>query len=164
MNFTIRKAIKKDASNILALIQHLADFEKEPEAVVVTVKEIENDGFGEHPLFQTFIAEVDGKVIGMALYYYRYSTWKGKTIHLEDLIVFENYRKRKIGAALYDAVLQQAYKEKVRRVEWNVLDWNTPARDFYINTGAEILKGWEVVQMDEVALKKYIALSKKHQK
>ncbi|PCI11761.1 MAG: GNAT family N-acetyltransferase [Flavobacteriaceae bacterium] len=161
MNFTIRKATKKDAADILALIQHLADFEKEPEAVVVTVKELEKDGFGEHPLFQTFIAEIEGKVVGMALYYYRYSTWKGKTIHLEDLIVFEEYRKQKIGAALYDAVLQQAYKEKVRRVEWNVLDWNTPARDFYISTGADILKGWEVVQMDENSLKKYVNRLKK---
>ena len=156
MNFNIRKAKKEDAKVILELIQHLADFEKEPEAVVVTIEEIEKDGFGKHPLFQTLIAEVDKKVVGMALYYYRYSTWKGKTIHLEDLIVFENYRKQNIGRSLYDAVLQQAYDEKVRRVEWNVLDWNTPARDFYINTGAQILKGWEVVQMDEKGLILYI--------
>lgn len=161
MNFTIRKAIKEDSKAILELIQHLADFEKEPEAVVVSIDEIKHDGFGENPLFQTFIAEIDGKVVGMALYYYRYSTWKGKTIHLEDLIVFKNYRKQNIGRALYDAVLQQASKEKVRRVEWNVLDWNTPARDFYINTGAKILKGWEVVQMDEEGLIAYINNSKK---
>jgi len=161
MNFTIRKAKKEDAKSILELIQHLADFEKEPEAVVLTIEEIEKDGFGHQPLFQTLIAEVDKKVVGMALFYYRYSTWKGKTIHLEDLIVFENYRKQNIGRALYDKVLQQAYDEKVRRVEWNVLDWNTPARDFYINTGAQILKGWEVVQMDEEGLITYINNSKK---
>lgn len=161
MNFIIRKAIKEDSKAILELIQDLADFEKEPEAVVVSIDEIEHDGFGENPLFQTFIAEIDGKVVGMALYYYRYSTWKGKTIHLEDLIVFKNYRKQNIGRALYDAVLQQASKEKVRRVEWNVLDWNTPARDFYTNTGAKILKGWEVVQMDEEGLIAYINNSKK---
>lgn len=161
MTFIIRKATKKDTTDILALIQHLADFEKEPEAVVITVEELEKDGFGEQPLYQTYIAEIKGKVVGMALYYYRYSTWKGKTIHLEDLIVFEDYRKQNIGRALYDAVLQQAYKEKIRRVEWNVLDWNTPARDFYINTGADILKGWEVVQMDEKSLKKYVTQYKK---
>jgi len=161
MNFIIRKAKKEDASAILSLIQHLADFEKEPEAVVVTVDELEQDGFGEHPLYQTFIAEIESEIVGMALYYYRYSTWKGKTIHLEDLIVFEAYRKQKIGAALYDAILQQAYKEKVRRVEWNVLDWNTPARDFYISTGAKILKGWEVVQMDKEGLVAYINNSKR---
>ena len=156
MNIIIRKAKKEDATAILELIQHLADFEKESEAVVLTLKQIEQDGFGVHPQFSAFVAEKNGEVIGMALYYYRYSTWKGKTIHLEDLIVFENYRKQKIGSALYDAVLKQAYLEKVRRVEWNVLDWNIPARDFYLNTGAKILNGWDVVQMDEVGLKNYI--------
>lgn len=157
MSFNIRKAEKRDAQDILNLIQHLADFEKEPEAVEVTIKEIEEDGFGEKPLFQTLIAEKNDKVVGMALYYYRYSTWKGKTIHLEDLIVHETMRKQNIGRALYNAVLQQAYSENVRRVEWVVLDWNTPARDFYINSGAKILKGWETVQMDKKGLKKYIS-------
>ena len=93
----------------------------------------------------------------MALFYYRYSTWKGKTIHLEDLIVHENMRKQNIGRALYDAVLKQASNENVRRVEWVVLDWNTPARNFYLSTGAKILEGWETVQMDEDGLKKYIS-------
>ena len=157
MGFVIRKAEKKDASDILKLIQHLADFEKEPEAVEVTLQDIETDGFGDNPLFQTLIAEKDNKVVGMALYYYRYSTWKGKTIHLEDLIVYENMRKQNIGNELYKAVLKQAYKENVRRVEWVVLDWNTPARNFYLNSGAKILDGWETVQMDENGLKQYIA-------
>ena len=160
MNFTIRKAIKEDASAILNLIHQLAEFENEPEAVVVTVKDIENDGFGTSPLFQALVAEKEGDVVGMALFYYRYSTWKGKTIHLEDLIVHENMRKQNIGASLYQAVLEQAQKEKVRRVEWVVLDWNTPARNFYLNSGAEILEGWETVQMDEAGLKKFI-LNKK---
>ena len=160
MNFIIRKAIKEDASAILNLIHQLAEFENEPEAVVVTVKDIENDGFGTSPLFQTLVAEKEGDVVGMALFYYRYSTWKGKTIHLEDLIVHENMRKQNIGASLYQAVLEQAHKEKVRRVEWVVLDWNKPARNFYLNSGAEILEGWETVQMDETGLKKFI-LNKK---
>ena len=157
MSFTIRKAEKKDAQAILSLIQHLADFEKESEAVEVTLQDIENDGFGTHPLFQTLVAEKDDNVVGMALYYYRYSTWKGKTIHLEDLIVYQNMRKQNIGRALYDAVLKQASQENVRRVEWVVLDWNTPARNFYISTGAKILDGWETVQMDEDGLKRYIS-------
>ena len=156
MSFSIRRAEKKDAQSILDLIKHLAAFEKEPEAVEVTLEEIENDGFGDHPLFQTLLAEKEGEIVGMALYYYRYSTWKGKTIHLEDLIVYENMRKQNIGTALYDAVLEQAYIENVRRVEWVVLDWNTPARNFYINSGAKILEGWETVQMDREGLKKYI--------
>lgn len=161
MNFTIRKAIKSDVFDILGLIQHLAEFENEPKAVVVTVKDIENDGFGEHPLFQVLVAEKEGIIVGMALFYYRYSTWKGKTIHLEDLIVLEHMRKQNIGSSLYDAVLKQAYEEKVRRVEWVVLDWNAPARDFYLSTGAKILDGWETVQMDEKGLKKHVLLSEK---
>jgi len=157
MSFTIRKAEKKDAQAILNLIQHLADFENEPEAVEITLHEIQEDGFGEQPFFQALLAEKKDEVVGMALYYYRYSTWKGKTIHLEDLIVHENVRKQNIGSALYNAVLSQAYEENVRRVEWVVLDWNKPARDFYLRTGAKILEGWETVQMDKDGLKKYIS-------
>lgn len=157
MNLIIRKATNQDVSDILELIQHLADFENEPNAVEVTKEELLQDGFGENPLYKVFIAEVDGAVVGMALYYYRYSTWKGKTIHLEDLIVRAEMRKKGIGGALYEAVMQQAHKEGVRRVEWVVLDWNTPARDFYIASGAQILEGWETVQMDEQGLKTYIS-------
>ena len=160
MNFTIRKAIIEDAPAILGLINELALFEKEPEAVVVTVEDIKRDGFGEKPLFQTLIAEKEGEIVGMALYYYRYSTWKGKTIHLEDLIVKHSMRGQNIGSVLYNAVLQQAYDEKIRRVEWAVLDWNTHARDFYVKSGAKILDGWETVQMDEEGLKNYILKNK----
>lgn len=161
MEITIRKAINTDTSAIVGLIQHLADFENESDAVEVTIKDIERDGFGEHPLFQVFVAEIDSEVVGMALYYYRYSTWKGKTIHLEDLIVREDMRKKNIGGLLYNAVMKQAFDEKVRRVEWVVLDWNTPARNFYLNSGAKILEGWETVQMDEEGLKKYVNQIKK---
>lgn len=157
MNFSIRKAKIEDAKAILALINELASFEKESEAVVVTVEDIKHDGFGENSLFQTLVAEKENEIVGMALYYYRYSTWKGKTIHLEDLIVKDSMRGQNIGGALYTAVLKQAYDEKIRRVEWAVLDWNTPARDFYINSGAQIMKGWETVQMDEEGLKNYIS-------
>lgn len=157
MNLIIRKAFKKDAQAILSLIQQLADFENEPDEVVVTVKDIEHDGFGENPLFYVFVAELEGNVVGMALYYYRYSTWKGKTIHLEDLIVQQDMRKKNIGGLLYTEIMKQASKEKVRRVEWVVLDWNTPARDFYINSGAKILDGWETVQMDEENLTKFVS-------
>lgn len=156
MNIKIRKAVKNDSMAILNLIQQLADFENEPDEVEVTVADIEKDGFGNQPLFQAFVAEVDNEVVGMALYYYRYSTWKGKTIHLEDLIVSDDMRKKGIGRKLYKAILQQAYIEKVRRVEWVVLDWNTPARDFYLNSGAKILEGWETVQMDEKGIINFV--------
>ena len=123
----IRKATKNDMPSVLELIQELATFEKEPDAVVVTVDDLVRDGFSENPLFQCFVAEVDGEIIGMALYYYRYSTWKGKTIHLEDLIVKESKRGTGAGFALYKEIIKQGKAENVRRIEWKVLDWNTPA-------------------------------------
>ena len=103
----IRKGEKKDMKAVLDLIQELATFEKEPNAVVVTVADLERDGFGDYPLFHTFVAEVDAEIVGIALYYYRYSTWKGKTIHLEDLIVKEKMRGSGLGFALYYKIIEQ---------------------------------------------------------
>lgn len=156
MSLVIRKGEKKDMPAVLSLIQELATFEREPNAVVVTVDDLVRDGFSENPLFQTFIAELDNEIVGMALFYNRYSTWKGKTIHLEDLIVRENKRQFGIGKALYDAVLKHAHSAKVRRVEWVVLDWNKPAIDFYIKSGARILSDWATVQMSEENLSNYV--------
>ncbi|RAR49842.1 acetyltransferase (GNAT) family protein [Flavobacterium lacus] len=141
---------------VLKLIQELAVFEKEPDAVVVTVADLERDGFGEKPLFQTFVAELNGEIIGMALYYYRYSTWKGKTIHLEDLIVKEAHRGTGAGLALYTEIMKQGKKDAVRRIEWNVLDWNEPAIRFYEKSGAKVLDDWRVVQMDEEGIEKFL--------
>lgn len=141
---------------VLGLIRELAVFEKEPDAVVVTVADLERDGFGEKPLFQTFVAELNGEIIGMALYYYRYSTWKGKTIHLEDLIVKEAHRGTGAGLALYTEIMKQGKKDGVRRIEWNVLDWNEPAIRFYEKSGAKVLDDWRVVHMDEEGIKKFL--------
>ena len=152
----IRKAIQNDMPSVLELIQELATFEKEPDAVVVTVDDLVRDGFSENPLFQCFIAEVDGEIIGMALYYYRYSTWKGKTIHLEDLIVKENKRGTGAGFALYKEIIKQGKTENVRRIEWNVLDWNTPAIDFYEKSGAKVLGDWRVVHMDDKGIEQFL--------
>jgi GNAT superfamily N-acetyltransferase len=153
----IRKGEKKDMKAVLDLIQELAIFEKEPDAVVVTVADLERDGFGENPLFYTFVAEVDGAISGIALYYYRYSTWKGKTIHLEDLIVKENMRGSGLGFALYSKIIEQGKIDMVRRIEWNVLDWNTPAIDFYIKSGARLLDDWRVAQMDENGINEFLS-------
>ena len=152
----IRKGEKKDMKAVLELIKELATFEKEPDAVVVTVADLERDGFGPNPLFHSFVAEVDDQIVGMALYYYRYSTWKGKTIHLEDLIVKEKMRGSGLGFALYSKIIEQGKLDNVRRIEWNVLDWNTPAIDFYIKSGAKVLHDWRVAQMDENGINEFL--------
>ena len=146
--------------SVLNLIKELAVFEKEPDAVVVTVEDLERDGFSEKPLFHTFVAEINSEIVGIALYYYRYSTWKGKTIHLEDLIVNEKMRGGGVGFALYSEIIKQGKKENVRRIEWNVLDWNTPAIHFYEKSGAKLLETWRVVQMDEMGIESF--LNKNH--
>lgn len=152
----IRKATKNDMPSVLELIQELATFEKEPDAVVVTVDDLIRDGFSENPLFQCFVAEVENEIIGMALYYHRYSTWKGKTIHLEDLVVRESKRGTGAGFALYKEIIKQGKAENVRRIEWNVLDWNTPAIDFYEKSGAKVLGDWRVVHMDDKGIEQFL--------
>lgn len=152
----IRKATEKDMPYVLELIQELATFEKEPDAVVVTVADLVRDGFSEHPLFHCYVAEKENTIIGMALFYYRYSTWKGKTIHLEDLIVKADQRGTGVGFALYKEIIKQGKKDKVRRIEWNVLDWNTPAIDFYEKSGAKVLGDWRVVHMDENGIERFL--------
>ena len=152
----IREGIKKDMPAVLELIKELAIFEKEPQAVQVTITDLENDGFQENPLFHIFVAEVENQIVGMALYYYRYSTWKGKTIHLEDLIVTEKFRGTGAGFALYSQIIKQGKIDNVRRIEWNVLDWNTAAIKFYEKTGAKILTDWKVVQIEQESINKFL--------
>jgi GNAT superfamily N-acetyltransferase len=143
----------------------LANFEKEPDAVLVTVEDLIRDGFGTTPLFHVFVAEIESdpadcdngvQIVGIALYYYRYSTWKGKTIHLEDLVVKDKMRGMGLGYALYSEIIKQGKKDKVRRIEWNVLDWNTPALKFYEKSGAKVSSDWRVAQMDEVAINYFV--------
>jgi GNAT superfamily N-acetyltransferase len=152
----IRKGTPTDMPAVLSLIKELAVFEKEPDAVVVTVDDLVRDGFSENPLFHCFVAELEEQIIGIALYYYRYSTWKGKTIHLEDLIVQEKHRGIGVGMALYKEIIKQGKKDGVRRMEWAVLDWNQNAIDFYEKTGAKVLPEWRLVQMDEQAIEAFL--------
>jgi len=157
MDFTVREGVIKDAKAILGLILELALFEKLPNEVELTVKDIEQDGFSVNPRFKVFVAEgIDNEIIGMALFYERYSTWKGKAIHLEDLIVTESKRKIGVGKALYTAVLKYAYDNNYKRVAWDVLDWNIGAIDFYESTGANVFPDWRVTHMNEQGLKKFI--------
>lgn len=152
----IRAGRKEDMKAVLNLIQELAEFEKEPDAVIVTVEDLIRDGFGDQPLFHVFVAEIDSEIVGIAFYYYRYSTWKGKIIHLEDLVVKNNMRGKRVGYALYSEIIKQAQRDNVKRIDWNVLDWNTPAIDFYEKTGAKVLKEWRVAQMDETGIADFI--------
>jgi len=153
----IRKGKPEDMKSVLELIQELAIFEKEPDAVLITEDDLVRDGFGENPLFHVFVAEVEKEIVGIAFYYYRYSTWKGKTIHLEDLIVKDKMRGSGLGFALYSEIMKQGKKDNVRRIDWNVLDWNTPAVNFYENSGAKVLKEWRVVQMDEIGINSFLS-------
>jgi len=152
----IRPALETDLPIIIDLIRELAHFEKEPDAVEVTLEELRRDGFGDAPQFSIIVAEVENEILGMAFYYFRYSTWKGKTIHLEDLIVRENSRGTGAGTALYAEVIKRGAQEGVRRIEWAVLDWNEPAIAFYEKSGALILRDWHLVQMDQQGIKNFI--------
>ena len=156
MNFTLRLAEKEDMESVLNLITELAVFEKEPDAVEITVDDLVRDGFSNPQKFRVYVAEQENKIIGIALFYERFSTWKGKTLHLEDLIVTRSKQKIGAGKALYTAVLKYAYDHNFNRVAWEVIDWNSNAIDFYKSTGATYLNNLSVVQMNKENLEKFI--------
>ena len=157
MDTLIRKATVEDMSPILELIRELAVFEKEPVDVVeVTVEDLKQGGFGENPQFICFVAEVDTEIVGMALVYFRFSTWKGRTVHLEDLVVKDAYRGRGIGDLLYSEVMKYALEQGVKRVNWVVLGWNEGAIRFYERTGATVMNEWWQVEMEEKAIRTFL--------
>ncbi|MCK5443658.1 MAG: GNAT family N-acetyltransferase [Maribacter sp.] len=156
MKYTIRNAKAEDMKDCHGLIKELARFEKEDNAVEVTVDDLIRDGFGDRPLFHCFVAESDSKIVGMALLYNRYSTWKGPIIHLEDLVVSETMRGTGLGTALLDEVVKYGANLRVKRINWEVLDWNDPAINFYEKKGAKVLRDWDVVHLDEKGIQNYI--------
>ena len=156
MDFKVRLGQKEDMQAVFNLITELAVFEKEPDAVEITLTDLVRDGFSETPKFKVFVAEQEHNIIGIALFYERFSTWKGRTIHLEDLIVTKSKQKIGAGKALYKAVLKHANDNNFNRVAWEVIDWNTNAIDFYKSTGATYLNDWSVVQMNKENLAKFI--------
>ena len=156
MKTLVRLSISTDMPQVLRLIKELAVFEKEPNAVKITVDTLIKEGFGKNPLFTCFVAEVEKEIVGMALVYDRFSTWKGRSVHLEDLIVSEKIRGTGVGKALYSKVIAYAAAQKVKRLEWVVLDWNEGAIKFYEKNGARMLKDWYIVQMDEEGIKNYM--------
>jgi len=139
---TIRIGNLNDVEGALELIRELAEYEKAPDAVENTVERMRKDGFGDKPVFEFFVAEESGEVVGLALYYYGYSTWKGRFLYLEDLIVTASYRGKGLGKQLFDAIIFKAKEEGVALVGWQVLDWNEPAIAFYKKLGASLHPEW----------------------
>lgn len=156
MEYLIRNSRTEDMEQVQQLVLQLASFEKEPNAVEVTTKDLIKDGFGAQKLFHCFVAEANDRIVGIALVYPRYSTWKGPVIHLEDLIVSEEMRGHGLGSALLDEVVKYGHQLGVKRISWEVLDWNEPAIEFYEKKGAKVMRDWDVVQMNEMAIANYL--------
>jgi len=142
MNLKIRIAKKEDCLRLLELVNELALYEKAPQEVTVTLQEFEEAGFGSKPVWKAFVAETDDLIIGFALYYVRYSTWKGNRMYLEDLIITEAMRGKGIGKILFDKLIQEAKELGFSGMVWQVLDWNETALNFYKKYGASIEAGW----------------------
>jgi GNAT superfamily N-acetyltransferase len=155
MSVIIRKGLPEDIANALHLVKELAAFELAPNEVEVTIEEMIQWGFGSDKLFDFFVAEKNNTIIGMALYYYKYSTWKGKCLFLEDIIVTENERGQGIGKLLLNEVIKVAKEEKVRRMEWQVLDWNKPAIHFYKTYDATLDGEWINCKLTNHDLEKF---------
>ena len=143
MPVTIRKAMKEDCEKMMELIQELAVYEKEPDAVTVSFDHFVESGFGVNPVWFGYVAEVDGQVEGFVLCYIRYSTWKGQRLYLEDFLVSEKMRGKGIGKLLFDTLIEECKEKKYSGLVWQVLDWNEPAINFYKKyDGVSIDKGW----------------------
>jgi GNAT superfamily N-acetyltransferase len=142
MDILIRKAVRKDCARMMELIQELATYEKAPDEVTVTLAHFEESGFGPNPVWWAFVAEANGVVIGMALYYVRYSTWKGQRMYLEDILVTEDMRGQKIGSQLMDALIVEAKEKGFNGMNWQVLEWNEPAINFYKKYNANFDPEW----------------------
>ena len=142
MDILIRKAHRADCARMMELIHELAVYEKAPDEVTVSISHFEESGFSANPVWWAFVAEVQGVVIGMALYYVRYSTWKGQRMYLEDILVTEEMRGKKIGSLLFDALLKEAKEKGFNGMNWQVLEWNEPAINFYKKYNANFDPEW----------------------
>ena len=154
MDIDIRKGVKKDLPQVLALIKELADYEKSLDQVDVTLEQLEKDGFDGHPHYYLLVAEEKGEIIGICFYFIRYSTWKGKVLFLEDFVVKEEYRRKGIGGMLFEETIRIADKENMDGLHWQVLDWNTPALNFYKKYNASISSTWLNGRLDKEQINK----------
>jgi len=139
---TIRRAVKEDCPRLLELIRELAEYERAPDQVTVTADHFADSGFGPHPVWWAFVATVDGQVEGFALYYIRYSTWKGQRLYLEDFVVTQKMRGKGLGKLLFERVLEEIKEKNFKGMVWQVLDWNEPAIKFYKKYHASFDAGW----------------------
>jgi GNAT superfamily N-acetyltransferase len=149
MNFNIRRAQREDCSAMLELIRELAVYEKAPDEVTVNPLHFEESGFGLNPVWWAFVVEnQEKKVVAFALYYIRYSTWKGQVMYLEDILVTETMRGKGIGKMLIERLIQEAKEKDFKRITWQVLDWNEPAINFYKKFGARFDPEWVNVTIE----------------
>lgn len=138
----IRRALREDCPRLLELVNELALFEKAPHEVTVTLEEFENTGFSAQPVWWAFLAEEENHIVGFALYYIRYSTWKGSRMYLEDIIITEEYRSKGIGTLLFDRLIVEAKERNLHGISWQVLDWNESAIEFYKKYNAKLDPEW----------------------
>lgn len=155
---TIREGVRKDLPRVLELIRELAAYERAPDEVTNTVAKMEVDGFGPAPIFGFFVAEINGSIIGISLYYWRYSTWKGKRLYLEDIIVTENQRGKGAGKLLFDRTMKHALDEQCTGMMWQVLEWNEPAINFYKKYGAKLDDEWTNCSLEQEQMRHLLNL------
>lgn len=153
MQVNIRRGTKKDLPTVWRLIKELAEYEKAPHEVTLTLEQFEQDGFGERPLYEFLVAEEENQIVGMALFYFAYSTWKGKMIYLDDIIVTQEYRRKGIGKKLMDALINYAKEAGAKQLRWHVLTWNTPAINFYKKYNANLDPEWITCKLTEQQIK-----------
>ncbi len=152
----IRVGVKSDLPRVLKLIKELAEYEKAPHEVTNTLALMEVDGFGSHPIYGFYVAEEEGTILGISLYYYRYSTWKGKRLYLEDIVVTQSHRGRGIGKMLFDQTMKKVLEENCTGMMWQVLDWNTPAIEFYKKYGARLDSEWVNCHLEATEIRKIL--------
>jgi len=141
-NIAVRRAVREDCPRLLELILELAEFERAPQEVTVTPEHFEDSGFGTHPVWWAFVVTVDGHVEGFALYYIRYSTWKGQLLYLEDILVTRGMRGKGLGTLLFERLLEEVKDRGFSGMVWQVLDWNETAINFYKKYSAGFDAGW----------------------